>query len=74
MGASPGWDGDWHPAPQRLVTVYVAGEVEVTVSDGEARRFAPGDVVLAEDTVGKGHRIRVVGTADALLAVVLLPD
>src|SRR5687768_14412788 len=41
MGAPPGWDGDWHSAPQRLVTVYVTGEVEVTVSDGEVRRFTP---------------------------------
>jgi len=27
----------------------------VTTSDGEQREFGPGDVILAEDTVGKGH-------------------
>jgi redox-sensitive bicupin YhaK (pirin superfamily) len=69
----PGWDGDWHPAPVRMVTVYLAGEVEVEVSDGAVRRFRPGDVVLAEDTTGRGHRSRVVGAAAALLAVVQLP-
>jgi quercetin dioxygenase-like cupin family protein len=56
------------------VTVYVAGALEVTVSDGKARRFAPGDVVLAEDPAGKVHHSRVLGAADALLVVVLLPD
>lgn len=33
-------------------------EIELTVSDGETRRFACGDVLLVEDTTGKGHRTR----------------
>jgi hypothetical protein len=69
----PGWDGDWHPAPVRVLTIYLTGEVEVEVSDGEGRRFRPGAVTLAEDTTGNGHRSRVVGSADALLAIVRLP-
>ena len=32
MSAPPGWDGDWHPAPVRMLTIYLAGEVEVEVS------------------------------------------
>lgn len=74
MGGPPGWDGDWHPAPRRLLTVYLAGEVEVTVSGGETRRFRPGDVTLAEDTVGRGHRSRVVGDTNARLLLLQLPD
>ncbi len=74
MGGPPGWDGDWHPVPRRLLTVYLAGEVDVTVSDGETRRFRPGDVTLAEDTVGRGHRSRVLGDTDASLLLLLLPD
>ena len=73
MSAPPGWDGDWHPAPVRMLTIYLAGEVEVEVSDGAVRRFRPGDVTLAEDTTGKGHRSRVVGSRDAVLAMVQLP-
>jgi hypothetical protein len=53
---------------------YLAGEVEVEASDGEARRFGPGGVTLGEDTTGKGHRSRVVGEVEALLAVVQLAD
>ena len=73
MSAPPGWDGDWHPAPIRMLTMYLSGEVEVEVSDGAVRRFRPGDVTLAEDTTGKGHRSRVVGSGDAILAMVQLP-
>ena len=73
MSARPGWQGDWHPTPVRMLTIYLTGEVEVEVSDGAVRRFRPGDVTLAEDTTGEGHRSRVVGSGDAVLAMVQLP-
>lgn len=72
MTASPGWYGDWHPAPARQICVYIAGLVEAQVSDGEVRTFGPGSVTLLEDTSGIGHRSRVVGEEDAILAVVQL--
>jgi quercetin dioxygenase-like cupin family protein len=74
MSAPPGWDGDWHPTPRRQIVFYLAGEVEVEASDGERRRFGPGGATLGEDTTGKGHRSRVVGEVEALLAVVQLAD
>jgi len=70
--APPGWYGDWHPAPQRQFLFYLAGQGEVGVSDGEVRTFGPGDIVLVEDTTGKGHVSRVVGSAEVLNAVVRL--
>ncbi len=36
------------------------GEIEIEVSDGERRGFRGGDVLLVEDTTGKGHRTRTV--------------
>jgi hypothetical protein len=72
MSASPGWAGDWHPAPKRQFTLYLQGRIEAETSDGEIRRFGPGDAVLVEDTTGKGHRSRVVGDEDVILAVVQL--
>ena len=36
-------------------------EVAVTASDGERRAFKAGDVVLVEDTTGKGHLTRMSG-------------
>jgi hypothetical protein len=69
-----GWYGDWHPVARRQLHIYVAGEIEAQVSDGEVRQAGPGTVGLVEDTTGKGHISRVVGTEDVVIAVVLLPD
>jgi len=74
LKAPPGWEGDWHPAPKRQWMLYLAGEVEAEVSDGETRRIGPGSITLLEDTWGKGHRSRVVGDDEVLLAVVQLED
>ncbi|MDQ6670654.1 MAG: cupin domain-containing protein [Chloroflexota bacterium] len=57
-----GWYGDQHPAPRHLLWVYLSGDVEIETSDGELRQFRCGDMVLAEDTSGKGHVSRVVGS------------
>lgn len=74
LSSPPGWFGDWHPTPRRQIVFYLAGEIEAETSDGEVRRFGPGSITLVEDTTGKGHRSRVVGTEAVLLAVVQLPD
>ena len=72
MRAPAGWSSDWHPSPARNVFFVLSGEWEVTASDGETRRFAPGSVLLAEDTSGKGHASRVVSHADSLAVMVQL--
>ena len=46
---------DWHNPPQRLLVLWLSGEVEFETSDGDTRRLPAGSVVLAEDTTGKGH-------------------
>lgn len=56
----PEYDFDWHPAPQRQYIVLLDGEIEITVGDGETRRFRGGDVLLVEDTEGREHRTRTV--------------
>lgn len=61
ISSPAGWEGDWHPTPRRQLIVVVAGELETEVSDGEVRVFRPGDVILVEDTSGKGHISRVPG-------------
>jgi hypothetical protein len=38
-----GWFGDLHPAPNRQLVILMRGGPEVTASDGEVRRFKPGD-------------------------------
>ena len=52
------YDYDWHPAPRRQYIVLLDGNIEITVGTGETRRFTGGDVLLVEDTTGRGHRTR----------------
>jgi len=66
-----GWYGEAHPVPGRIFLIYLAGEMEATVSDSEVRRFGPGSIVLVEDTSGKGHASRVLGD-DVLTVMVQL--
>lgn len=68
----PGIVIDWHPAPGRLFHFFLAGQCEVTVEDGQVRVFQTGDIVLAEDTLGKGHITRNHGDIETLMAVVAL--
>jgi hypothetical protein len=58
---TPGnYDYDWHPAPCRQYILMLDGEVDIEVGDGAKRRFGTGDVLLVEDTDGRGHKSRAV--------------
>ncbi len=48
----PDYDLDWHPAPRKQYIINLDAGVQITASDGEARK---GEVILVEDTWGKGH-------------------
>jgi hypothetical protein len=49
------YDLDWHPAPRRQYIINLDAGVKITASDGESRFIGVGDVILVEDTSGKGH-------------------
>jgi hypothetical protein len=65
---------DWHNAPRRQFVVNLTGEVEITVSDGESRRFGPGSILLAEDVTGKGHISKGIGSAERRSLFIPLAD
>lgn len=52
------YDFDWHPAPRRQYIVLLDGAIEIETGSGEVRRFEGGEVLLVEDTTGRGHRTR----------------
>ena len=58
------WEATWHPTPKHWFCVTLAGEVEVTTSDGETRCFGPGSIYFLDDVTGKGHFSRVIGGKD----------
>ena len=46
---------DWHTAPRRQYIVNLESGVKITASDGESRVIGQGEIILVEDTTGKGH-------------------
>lgn len=51
---------DFHPAPRRQLVVNLFGAVELETGLGEIRRLGAGDILLADDTTGRGHISRDV--------------
>jgi len=54
------YDLDWHPAPRRQYIINLDAGVQITAGDGEARTIGAGEVILVEDTHGKGHLSQAV--------------
>ena len=54
------YDLDWHPAPRRQYIINLDAGVRITASDGESRVIGAGEVVLVEDTSGKGHLSKAI--------------
>ena len=73
FGAPTGWESDWHPSSGRHLFAVLTGTWEVTASNGETRTFSKGDVLLVEDTTGKGHTSRVIGVEESLALLIVLP-
>lgn len=54
----PDYDYSFHNAPQKQYLILIDGAIEIETTLGEKRQFKAGDVLLLEDTEGKGHRTR----------------
>jgi len=52
---SMAYDLDWHPAPRRQYIINLDAGVQITASDGQSRQIGAGEIILVEDTWGKGH-------------------
>lgn len=63
---------DYHNAPQRQYVIFLDGDMEIEVHDGSRRIIRAGEVLLAEDTEGRGHITRSVdGAARKAVFIVL---
>ena len=74
FGAPAGWISDWHSSSGRNLFSIISGQWEIAASDGEMRRFSQGDVLLVEDTTGKGHASRVIGEENSLALLISLVE
>lgn len=67
-----GWDSELHPAPRRQLFVMLSGQFQGKTSGGTVMDLGPGDVILMEDTTGKGHSARTIGGCDVYALMVHL--
>lgn len=51
---------EWHNAPHLQYVITLSGTLEFTTREGESFQIGPGDILLAEDTGGGGHRWRLI--------------
>jgi hypothetical protein len=65
-------DAPFAVSPCRQLVIPLAGKAEVEASDGTKRVLEVGSILLAEDTSGKGHRIRTLAGPRLLLIAPLL--
>jgi quercetin dioxygenase-like cupin family protein len=54
---------DWHDAPKAQFVITLDGTLEFTTRDGEKFVIGPGDVLIATDTAGTGHKWRLIDDA-----------
>lgn len=54
----PSYDYAWHQAPRKQWIVLLDGEISIETGDGQTRTFRGGDVLLVEDTHGRGHKTK----------------
>ena len=72
--APAGRVSDWHNAPRRQYIITLSGRGELEVAGGKKIPVGPGHIELVEDTTGKGHITRVVGSEDRVTVQLPLSD
>jgi hypothetical protein len=64
----------FHNAPRRQFVAVLKGGLVIETGDGTQRSFGPGDIFLAEDLTGEGHKTWNTGTGPTRLMYVYVPD
>jgi quercetin dioxygenase-like cupin family protein len=72
--APAGRVNDWHTAPRRQYVITLSGRGEIEITGGRKISLEPGHIELAEDTTGKGHITRAVGSEDRVTIQLPLAD
>ena len=62
----------WHDAPEAQYVITLSGTLEFTTRDGETFVMRPGDVLVATDDTGSGHKWRLIDDAPWRRAYVVL--
>jgi len=62
----------WHTAPVRQLVITLSGTLDFQTREGKHFMLRPGDILLAEDTVGSGHSWRLTDNSSWRRAYVVL--
>ena len=71
---SPGWVREWHVAERHQYIVTLKGRGEIELVGGRKIALEPGSIILAEDSTGKGHISRTIGTGERIALNIQLAD
>ena len=71
--ALPGHFIDFTPSGTTTFVAVFSGQMHVTVSNGEERQLARGDMMLAQDLSGQGHMTRFLGQEECNYLLVAMP-
>ena len=70
----PGSTNEWHTGPRRQFVITLSGRGEIEVAGGKKVAVGPGHINLIEDTTGKGHITRNLGSEDRIAITIPLAD
>ena len=70
----PGSSNEWHTGPRRQFVITLSGRGEIEVAGGKKVAVGPGQINLIEDTTGKGHITRNLGSEDRIAITIPLVD
>ncbi|WP_342237451.1 cupin domain-containing protein [Inquilinus sp. OTU3971] len=64
---------EWHQDPVPRFVITLSGTLEFETVGGERFTIRPGDILLAEDNSGTGHRWKLIGDEPWRRAYVVFP-
>lgn len=64
---------EWHQDPVPRFVITLSGTLEFETRGGERFTIRPGDILLAEDNSGTGHRWKLIGDEPWRRAYVVFP-
>ena len=71
--ALPGHFIDFTPTGVTTFIAVFSGQMHITVSNGEERQLARGDMMLAQDIDGQGHMTRFLGQEECYYLLATMP-
>ena len=69
----PGDSFDFQPTGANKFFTVLSGQMDVTASNGDVRHLGRGDMLLASDIAGQGHKTKFVGLDPCLMLAVTMP-